>query len=158
VFQLFLCAGADIDAENDAGRSALSYVAGYMVLNGFLDAHSREISRWSSASRIIDELELSSLTEVAVGRRQGNIARMLRTLSLPKLKLVEFDNTGSTPLCWSCKAGNLDGYNTLTLARYLGRFGVVQQLIERGVDPDFRDGQGRTGLHCAVSYDDDSIL
>jgi len=35
---------------------------------------------------------------------------------------------------------------------------VVQQLIERGVDPDFRDGQGRTGLHCAVSYDDDSIL
>jgi len=106
VFQLFLCSGADIDAENDAGRSALSYVAGYMVLIGFLDAHSREISRWLSASRIIDELELSPLNEVAVGRRQGNMARMLRTLSLPKLKLVEFDNTGSTPLCWSCKDGN----------------------------------------------------
>ncbi|KAK0666625.1 hypothetical protein QBC41DRAFT_280530 [Cercophora samala] len=213
MFQLLLRAGADVNAENDGGRSALSYVAGFMVLGGFPSLHKHEISRWVSPSRMLDELELSPITEVAVGVRVGDIASMLQSLAPSRLRLDEFDNTGSTPLCWASKAGNLeaiklivetgtvdvnqctsvgntalmcsfalqngqtgeiidwlldngadplqrndDGYNAFTLACYLGRFDVVQQLIRRGVNPDVRDGQGRTGLFCAIPYDHDHIV
>ncbi|KAK3291527.1 ankyrin repeat-containing domain protein [Chaetomium fimeti] len=211
VFQLLLRAGADLDAENDSGRSALSYVASHIVLGGFPDAHTQEISRWVSMSRIVHELELSPVAEVAVGLRVGDITQMLRALPPSELKLTDFDNTGSTPLCWASKAGNLkaiqaivkiggvdinqptstgntplmcsfalqnqvgelidwlldngadpaqqnrDGYNAFTLACYIRSFDVVQKLIERGVDPDIRDGQGRTGLCTSVAYDHDHI-
>lgn len=215
IFQLLLRAGGDLDAENDSGRSVNSYIASQMVLGEFPAEHCRELARLVPVSRIVEHLELSPISEIAVGLRAGDMRRMVRAIPQPMSRLNQFDITGSTPLCWAAKAGNLDavqaivetcgaatgivnthrnssgntllmctlasrnidlfkwlldngadplqrnkgGYNTLTLACYVGRIDIVRHLIEEGTttEPNVPDGRGRTGLWCALAYDHEDI-
>ncbi|KAK4211496.1 ankyrin repeat-containing domain protein [Rhypophila decipiens] len=215
IFQLLLRSGGDLDAENDSGRSVASYIASQMVVGKLPDEHCRELARWVPVSRIVEHLELPPVSKIAVGLRDGDIRRMIRAAPQPMSSLNQFDMTGSTPLCWAAKAGNLDvfqaivetcgaateiikthrnkagntllmfalesrnmdlfkwlldrgadplqrnkdGYNTFTLACYVGRIDIVKYLIEGGTitEPNAPDVRGRTGLWCSLAYEHDDI-
>ena len=210
IFQLLLRAGAALNAEADDGRSVTSIIACQILQKGFPAEHENEISKWCSTSQYIEELELSFVTEVVVGLRYADIKTLLWKYPASRLKLTKFDNTGSTPLYWASRAGDLgavqdlvnfgvdinqmnalgntplmgsfafdrglaclswlldngsdpyltnkDGYNALTLACYFGRLDVVKHLMTRWFKPDAQDGKNRTGLCCAVSYDQVHIV
>ncbi|KAK4225650.1 hypothetical protein QBC38DRAFT_482406 [Podospora fimiseda] len=131
VFQLLLRAGADLNAENDSGRSPLSYLASHMVLGGLPNQHSQEICKLVSVSHIMQQLELSPVAEVAVGLRVGDVEGMLRALPQSKLKLNEFDNTGSTPLCWAAKAGNIEAIRAIVQVGHVN----INQSTKTGNSP-----------------------
>jgi ankyrin repeat protein len=137
VFQLLLRAGADLHAESDDGRSVASIIACQMLQGGFSEEHEIEISKWGSISQYMEELELSPVTEVAVGLRVGEIESLLWKLPPSRLKVTEFDNTGSTPLYWASRAGNL---------------GAVQALVSFGVDINQKNALGNTPLIGSFAF------
>lgn len=137
MFQLLLRAGADLNTEADSGRSAGSYIAGQMLLGGFPDVHTAEFTKWATISHFMDALELSPATEVAVGLRVGDISSMLRRLPSTHLKLDEFDNTGSTPLYWAAKAGNL---------------GAIKALVGYGVDVNQKNVLGNNAILGSFAF------
>ncbi|KAK3985402.1 ankyrin repeat-containing domain protein [Cladorrhinum sp. PSN332] len=57
---------------------------------------------------------------------------------------------------------NKDGYNTFTLACYVGRLDIVRHLLEHVPElqqnPNIRDGRSQTGLFTATAYDNVHVL
>jgi ankyrin repeat protein len=141
VFQLLLRAGADLTAEADDGRSVANIIASQVLVGGFPVEHELEISKWASISRYLEDLELSLITEVVVGLRVGDIDTLLRKLPSSSLRVVEFDVTGSTPIYWAAKVGNI---------------GAIQDLVRYGVDVNQKTSSGNTPLLGSFAFDNGS--
>ncbi|KAK3370534.1 hypothetical protein B0H63DRAFT_317930 [Podospora didyma] len=131
VLRLLLRYGADFDTENDNGQSAGSMAACQILLGIMPKRLLTELSSWKSVSQLMEEVELSPVSEVVLGIRMGNIETMLENMSASRLKLNEFDNTGNTPLYWAARAGNL---------------GAVKALVKFGVDINIETKSGKTPL------------
>ncbi|KAK0616432.1 hypothetical protein B0T14DRAFT_246703 [Immersiella caudata] len=131
IIRLLLRSGADFSVENDNGQSAGSIAACQILLGLMPDALVTEISNWTSVSRLVEEVELSPISEVVLGVRMGNIETMLRNMTPSRLKLHEFDNTGNTPLYWAARAGDLP---------------IVKALVRSGVDINIRTKSNKTSL------------
>lgn len=88
ILRLLLRAGADFNAENDNGQSAGSMAACQILLGLIPNELFTEVARWTSISRLVDEMELSPVSEVVLGVRLGNVDRMLEDLPPARLKLT----------------------------------------------------------------------
>lgn len=163
LIQLLLQAGLDIYDEDDQGRTVAADI-GFKVLTDFWsDETVRELSVFLPMTRIIDSLDLSPVTKIILGLRQGDIRSCLANLPLG-CSIHDLDGTGCSAIHWAALTGSKHALNELILfgADYEQRSSwghtplmsavyalhrpaeCVELLLQKGADPSADDGFLRT--------------
>ncbi|KAN0075704.1 hypothetical protein V8E54_006974 [Elaphomyces granulatus] len=163
VVKRLLKAGARIDMADDIGGTALSYA----VCSGHNDMLTLLFKKGIKAGPE-DETRVALLMS-AVEKGHAAVVKLL--LETGKINLELKDRNGRTPLSCAVERGGVaivqlllaegakTGVALLTSAVEKGHEAVVKLLLETGkIDPELKDGNGRTPLSCAVERGSVAIL
>jgi ankyrin repeat protein len=159
--RLLLCVGADANARNDAGASALDRAA----LADRRDAQEVLLaaSRGGRPEEVLTELD-ARLLEACRRAEPSEAAELLARGASVESRLR---GSGWTPLICACASGSAetarlfldagadpsaaaaDGRTPLHFSAQLGDTELIRMLLARGADPQWRDHHGETPLAAA---------
>lgn len=135
VVQLLLDKTHSFDSKDRIGRTPLSYAAGHAgasIVNMLLE---RKVSIDSKGNNGRTPL-FRALENPVCGGNFGPVEFALRSLLRNGASINIKDNYGLTPLIWACLCPD-------DCLEY-GLLGVVQQLLNKGAEPEAKDNKGRT--------------
>ena len=109
-----------------------------MILDGTLSSHESGVWRSLFASfASLSQFEFPELQKALLGLSGRDFDTVIR--SMQRAEIDQVDRIGRTTLSWAAARGNLD---------------AVQQLLQRGADPDKADMSGKTPCHwCFTSVE-----
>lgn len=166
-FRFLVEHGADVNARSDRG-STMVHSAAY---GGNLEMLEYLLERGVSADQPPDGYGLTPLAAAAV-RCHPDVVRRLAEAGAPIAPAYE---GAQQPLLMAvsrdCRAvvellldsgldvnRMVDDHNPLCTAAMMGKLEIVQMLVGRGADLDFKDASGRTPVYYAVESDDPAIV
>jgi ankyrin repeat protein len=140
---LLLDAGADVQVEDDSGRTPLYYAAA--------NRHAATVNLLQTAVRA-NAVQHDGLFPLHAAAQQGNSAMVQELLSqgahINAVASKALDLEVSTPPLDSSTAPT--GHTTLHLAAGLGHAMIAQLLVDAGADVEATDSLGRTALYYAA--------
>ena len=146
-------AAPDLYDEDDFGVTVVAQIVEACLVSCFPADSLRIISAMLPMTKIIDELDLAPVTKIMLGMQQGDLGNAL--VNSPVWHQVNtLDGTGSAPIHWACRLGNVvalkqlisfsanvdqpSAYGSLPLGqacRAPEPFDCIKVLLEAGADP-----------------------
>lgn len=138
IADILIRAGADIEARNNKGRTALleAVNSGYKLVSRFLIRSGANINEVDNNGRGV----------LSIASKKLDVNILISLLKENQLDVNTQDYKGNTPLHYATMKGNtIDGINCVIV------------LLDYNADPNIPNSEGRTPLHYAMLYDIEKV-
>jgi len=166
-----------VDVPSANGQTPLMWA----VVKGHIEV-ARELIKAGANQRCMDSKGLTPMI-IATQYKQHTVIRLLKSHLKTQEAFTDVDNEGCGPVHWAAYNGDvvslrlfgdwgvnfkvLDNHGMTPLHRAVckpslvsvrARFETMQMLLDKDVNPDARDRQGRTALSMAEKNEDAAII
>lgn len=138
--RLLLQAGADPDAESDGGETARQVAATNVMTNAYPPEVCRDIEELLSTTQCVEDMDMTHLSQVILGRRVGDVQCLVHVLTLQDSGALD----------------QIDGFglSALHYAVIIGNFPALRDLVRGGADVNLRSLPHKlTPLYLTAMYD-----